>query len=132
MGTSDYRISLEAIPLRDGRAFLRFAYSYHYGFTARMAMGVYFATVGRGKVGFSEAGPPVNGQPQFIGGNRGLVERNTMRYFLAIDAYLGAPGANQFETRLKRWFEATELHPRQLHEVDMPTFMEIKRRENRT
>src|SRR5438874_1360411 len=83
MGTSDYRISLEAIPLRDGRAFLRFAYSYRYGFTARMAMGVYFATVGRGKVGFSEAGPPVNGQPQFIGGNRGLVERNTMRYFLA-------------------------------------------------
>src|SRR5438105_2821883 len=131
MGTSDYRISLEAIPLRDGRAFLRFSYSYHYGFAARMAMGVYFATVGHGKVGFSEAGPPVNGHPQFIGGNRGLVERNTMRYFLAIEAYLSAPGANQFETRLKRWFEATELHPRQLHEIDMPTFMEIKRRENR-
>ena len=40
MGTSDYRISLEAIPLRDGRAFLRFSYSYHYGFAARMAMHV--------------------------------------------------------------------------------------------
>lgn len=131
MGTSNYRIGLEAIPLRDGRAFVRFSYSYRYGFAARVAMGVYFATVGRGKVGFSEAGPPVNGQPQLIGGNRALVERNAMRYFLAIEAYLSAPGAGQLETRLKRWFEATELHPRQLHEVDMATFLEIKRRENK-
>jgi hypothetical protein len=131
MGTSDYRIVLEAIPLREGHAFLRFSYSYRWGTMARMAMGVYFATVGRGKVGFSEAGPQVNGQPQFIGGNRGLVERNTMRYFLAIEAYLAAPGANQFEPRLRHWFEATERHPRQLHEVDMVTFMDIKRRESR-
>jgi hypothetical protein len=31
---------------------------------------------------------PSTGQPDYIGGVRGLVERNTMRYYLAIDAYL--------------------------------------------
>jgi hypothetical protein len=131
MGTSDYRIVVEAIPVREGRAFLRFSYAYRWGTMARVAMGVYFATVGRGKVGFSESGPSVNGQPQLIGGNRGLVERNTMRYFLAIESYLAAPGASQLETRLRRWFDATERHPRQLHEADMATYLDNKRRETR-
>jgi len=31
---------------------------------------------------------PSTGQPDYIGGVWGLVERNTMRYYLAIDAYL--------------------------------------------
>jgi hypothetical protein len=67
-----------------------------------------------------------------IAGMRGLVERNTMRYFLAVEAYLGVPASpdqGHFEMRLRRWFDATELHARQLHEVDRQTFLDIKRRE---
>jgi len=134
LGTSDYRIVFEAIPGRDGRSFVHLSYSYRYGFTTRMAMGAYFATVGRGKVGFTETGHLANGEPEYIAGMRGLVERNTMRYFLAVEAYLGVSGTAgpepQFEARLRHWFDATELHPRQLHEVDRQTFLEIKLREH--
>jgi len=34
-----------------------------------------------------------DGQPVHIGGIRGLVERNTTRHFLAIEAFLGAMSA---------------------------------------
>ena len=50
----------------------------------------YLATGGRDKVGFSIVGKTASGAPQYLDGMRAVVERNTMRYYLAIDAYLGA------------------------------------------
>ena len=55
-----------------------------------------------------------------------------MRYYLAIEAYLGAlslPGREQFENRLQRWFSSTELYHRQLYEIDQADYLEMKRRE---
>lgn len=89
MGTSDYRIELEAIPLPNAQTFLHFTYSYAMSFPARLAMQTYLATIGYGKLGFTETEPSANGQPQYIGGVRALIERNTMRYYLAIDSFLG-------------------------------------------
>ncbi|NPT53878.1 hypothetical protein GNZ13_04465, partial [Paraburkholderia sp. 5N] len=63
---------------------------------------------------------------------RGLVERNTMRYYLAIDAYLGALSSTpdkRLEQRLTTWFDATEQYPRQLHEVDRQAYMQMKYKE---
>jgi len=54
-------------------------------------MKMYLATTGSGKVGFTMIGDPSGLRPEFIGGVRGAIERNTMRHYLAIDAYLGAP-----------------------------------------
>jgi hypothetical protein len=65
---------------------------------------------------------------------RGMVERNTMRYYLAIEAYLGglsAPPAQQLDKRLQAWFDATEKYPRQLHELDRSDYLDMKRREYR-
>jgi len=129
--TSDYRILLEATPLPEGRTFLHMGYSFGYGAMSRMAMQLYLATIAHDKVGFtSTAGP---GEPAaYIGGMRGLVERNTMRYYLAIDAYLDAlavPPAQQLEKRLQDWFDATEKYPRQLHEVSREAYLAMKRRE---
>ncbi|HEY5581980.1 MAG TPA: hypothetical protein VIK56_12615 [Rhodoferax sp.] len=132
LGTSDYRIRLEAVSLQGGKTFLHVTYSYAYNFTGKLAMQAYLATIGRGKVGFTSMGKQSDGQPDYIGGVRGVVERNTMRYYLAIDAYLGAlstPPAQQLEKRLQSWFSATELYPRQLHEVDRATYLDMKRRE---
>jgi hypothetical protein len=73
-------------------------------------------------------------EPQYIGGVRGMVERNTMRYYLAIEAYLGAlaaPPAAQLERRLQAWFDATEKYPRQLRELDRAAYLEMKQREYR-
>jgi len=55
------------------------------------------------------------------------VERNTMRYYLAIDDYVAAPAPSQLEQRLNTWFDATERYPRQLHEMEKPDYLAMKR-----
>ena len=131
MGTSDYRILLEAVPLDSGHTFIHLTYSYSYGMAARIAMQAYLATVGSGKVGFTRTGNG-GGQDDYIGGVRGVVERNTMRYYLAIDAYLAATSGSaneQLEKRLNNWFAATERYARQLHEVERNDYLQMKRSE---
>ena len=62
----------------------------------------------------------------------GVMERNTMRYYLAIDAYLdslAAPAGQRVERRLRAWFDATERYPRQLREVDREAYLRMKRQE---
>ncbi len=132
LGTNDYRIILEAITLSKTKTFLHLTYSYSTGLSGRIAMQTYLATVGHGKVGFTINGKTPDGQPDYIGGVRGLMERNTMRYYLAIDSYLGAINAApdaQLEKRLLSWFAATEKYPKQLHELDQTDYMELKRAE---
>ena len=132
LGTGNYRISLEAVGLENKRAFVHLRYSYTYGFAGRSAMNMYLATSGSDKVGFTVIGDRNDPQPKFIGGVRGAIERNTMRYYLAIDAYLGAlatPAPARFEQSLGRWFNATELYPRQLREIDRDTYFAMKRSE---
>ncbi len=131
MGTRDYRIMLEAIPL-EGKTFIHLAYSYGFGFAGKMAMQVYLGTIGASKVGFTVEGRKPDGQPNYIGGMRGLVERNTMRYYLAIDAYLGSlavPAPAQLDKRLQDWFAAAERYPRQLHEMDRADYLAMKHSE---
>ena len=132
MGTSDYRIQMEAAALPNAMTFLHLTYSYGFNFMGRLSMQSYLATVGRGKVGFTVSGRQADGQPDYIGGVRGLIERNTMRYYLAIDAFLAsvriAPPA-QLEFRLQHWFTAVEQYPRQLHEVEQQAYLEMKRAE---
>ena len=132
LGTRDYRIVLEAVPLDPARSFLHLAYSYAYGFAARVAMQGYLATVGSGKVGFSVTGRDAEGKPQYVGGVRGVVERNTMRYYLAIEAYLdalGSPKAEQQDKRLRDWFAATERYATQLHELSADEYLQMKKKE---
>jgi hypothetical protein len=126
LGSHDYRIDMEAVPMANGRSFMRLHYSYAFGTAARLATLGYLATSGSGKVGFSrERGTLVRGM-------RAAVERNTMRYYLAVDAYLGslaaAPG-RQFATRAERWFDATERYARQLHEIDRGSYLAMKQGE---
>ena len=132
LGTSDYRIRVKMVPIDDKRTFLQLTYSYGYGAAGRLAMQAYLATAGSGKVGFTVTGKRPDGQPDYIGGVRGVVERNTMRYYLAIDAYLsalGVPPAEQLDTRLKNWYAATERYPRQLYEIDRSAYISMKQRE---
>lgn len=134
LNTSNYRIVLEAIPLGSGQTFFHLSYSYSYGLTGRLAMQAYLGTIGRDKVGFTVSGTGADGQPRHIGGMRGVVERNTMRYYLAIEACLGAlsqPLQTRLEKRLNDWFAATERYPRQLHEMERGEYLDMKRREYR-
>lgn len=133
MGTSDYQLALAAVALTPNQTFLHLTFSYSANLVGRMAMQGYLATLGRDKVGFTLAGNPVNGQSSRVDGVRAAVERNTMRYYLAIDAYLATvalPPPERFERSLKIWFKATEQYPRQLHELDWPAYLQMKRAEH--
>jgi hypothetical protein len=128
--TRDYELLVEAVPLDAGRTFLRMAYGFSHGGASRFAMQLYLASAGRDKVGFSRG----TGDEPYVGGMRGVVERNTMRYYLAIDAYLQSlalPPEARLEKRLQAWFDATERYPRQLHEVDRDAYLRMKRNEVR-
>ena len=124
LGTSNYRILLEATQLDAKRSFLHFSYSYDQNKMVAMAVQAYLATFGSSKVGFTELGKLADGKPDYIAGTRGLVERNAMRYFLTLEAFLSA---NSNEARREAWFSAIERYPRQLHEVDRETYLALKR-----
>lgn len=131
IGTRDYRITMSAIPIEGGKTFMHLSYSYGYGTAGRLAMQAYLSTAGADKVGFSTT-KDASGQSQLMGGVRGAVERNAMRYYLAIDAYLGslsAPPDEQVEKRIQSWFTATERYPKQLREMDRNTYVTMKRAE---
>lgn len=132
LGTRNYHMVLELIALEGERSFLHVQYSYNYGALARIAMRAYFASSGYNKVGFTKVSDKPGGPPHLIAGVRGALERNTMRYYLAFDAYLGTlgtPAPERFEASLERWFAATEHHALQLHEVDHDAYIAMKRNE---
>lgn len=146
LDTRDIRIAVQTAPDAQGRTLLHLRYAYAQGPAARWALQLYLATVGRHKVGFSLVadrperpsrtdGPGHTAARALpVTGVRGLLERNTVRYYLAIDAYLDAlplPPALQLERRLVDWFAATERHPVQLRELDWETYVQMKRLEVR-
>jgi len=129
MGTHDYRIVLSAIPLDARRAFIHLSYSYSASGIGRLATQVYLNTTGAEKVGFTVVGHDSNNQPIFVQGVRGIIERNVMRYFLAIDAHLtslSVPPEQQLDKRIQTWFNLTEQYARQLHEMDRAHYVAMK------
>jgi hypothetical protein len=133
-GTHDYRIEVEAVPVAGaaGGALLHLTYSYGYGSAARWAMQAYLATLGSGKVGFSIVGRQPDGKPIRVGGLRGVLERNTLRYHFAIEAFLAAqslPPERRQAQRLQDWFSATERYAPQLHEIDREAYLAMKQRQ---
>ena len=134
LDTQDIRIAVHTAAASPDRTLLQLRYTYAQGPAARWALQLYLATVGHHKVGFSLV-PEVTERPQTastrqpVTGVRGLLERNTVRYYLAVDAYLDAlrlPREQQLERRLLDWFAATERHPRQLRELDWETYVQMK------
>jgi len=126
LGSHDYHIQLQAVPLGAHRSFLRLHYSYGFGEAAKFTSKGYFATSGNGKIGFTRVGKG------YVGGMRGAVERNTMRYYLAVDSYLASlaqPPGRQFSSRIASWFDATEQYRAQLHEIERADYLAMKQAE---
>lgn len=131
LGTRDYEIVLEAMPV-GGRTFVALHYGFRPSVGSRLATSAYLATAGSGKVGFTIVAAGSNGRPERIGGMRGIVERNAMRNFLALEAWLqtrDVPEADRFERRLQRMAASTERYPEQLVELPAAEYTAIKRRE---
>jgi hypothetical protein len=131
-GTRDYRITLAAIPLDGRHTFMHLSYSYAFGGMGRFAMQAYLSTAGASKVGFTVVGRDANGQPMYINGMRGAIERNVMRYYLAIEAHLASlsvPREQQLDKRIQAWFDSSERYARQLHEMDRSQYIAMKKGE---
>lgn len=127
--TRDYRIVFEAVPIDARRSFVRLGYAYHNTALARFAMEAYLATAGRAKIGFTVVGQDDAGRPVFVQGERAALERNVIRYFLALEAYnsvtAGSP-QERMDARLRTWFALTERHPAQLHELSLDEYLQEK------
>jgi hypothetical protein len=134
LGTRDYGFELEATAWPEARSFVHFRYSVGYGLLARLVMQGYLGSIGRDKVGFTRRASGDGDSSTLVGGARGAVERNAMRYYLAITSYLDSltlAADERVERRLSAWFDATERYPRQLHEIERDEYLAMKRHELR-
>ncbi len=107
-GTKDHRMKFEALPLDRARTFVHVSYSHSYGIVFSLADDIYFATLGSGKVGFTVRGTDSNGNPAYIGGRRGAIERNAVRYYFAIQSFMDTlrySEESRFSTRISRWYD---------------------------
>lgn len=131
LATRDYELTLEAAPVGD-RTFVVLAYGFRPSAASRVATAPYLATAGRGKPGFTVVGRDAAGRPVWIGGVRGIVERNAMRNFLALDAWmaeLDAPAGERFDRSVQRMAALTDRYATQLSEMPAGEYVSIKRRE---
>lgn len=134
LGTKDHRMRFEALALEDGKTFVHVSYSYNGSVALHIAEKVYFATLGRGKVGFTTTGTDRNGNPVYIGGPRGALERSAVRYYLAIQAFMNVlryPEENRFSMRISEWYDLTARHRKQLFDLDKEDYLAHKTKEHK-
>lgn len=132
LGTSDYRTALQAISV-PGATLIHIRSSYRSSLASRWATSAYLATLGKGKIGFSSVAVDSDGRPRYVEGVRGTIERNTMRYYLALQAVLETrdlPPDDRFEASIRRWFALTDRYRPQLYEMDRAEYLQTKRREH--
>ena len=128
IGTNDYQIKLDAIPVAEG-TMLHIHSSYRPSWLSSVLTSTYLATAGSNKTGFSRI--VKEGESRPVQGIKGIIERNVMRYQLAIDAFLSnqtLPEVSRHDATLATWFKNNNHYP-QLHEMDEAEYLEIKREE---
>lgn len=127
MGTKDDTLRINAIALNADQSFIHLHYSSRSSMAGRFATALYLQTLGRGKVGFSVA-PESTG---LVGGVRGIIERNAMRYFLGLGCALQFVAVEvpvqRFDQMAACWYDATELYPIQLYEMTRQDYLDMKR-----
>jgi hypothetical protein len=128
-GTRDYRIEVDALPVAEG-TMLHIHSAYRPSMLSSMLTRGYLTTLGRDKVGFSRTRQGEELLP--VQGLRGVVERNVMRYQLAIEAFLDSqPLAenSRHEAALISWFRQNDSYSLQLHEMSEADYLNIKHQE---
>lgn len=133
-GTRNYRMRLRAVPIAGGRTFVHVSFEYSESAALRMAEKAYFATLGRDKVGFTVTGTDDNGKPVHVGGRRGAIERNTVRYYFAIQSFLKMlryPAEQRFSMSIGEWYDLTARYRNLDFGMDKKDYLTIKARERK-
>jgi hypothetical protein len=132
-GTRDHTIRVEALPLEGGRTFIHVSYAYSDSSALRLATKIYFATLGRNKVGFTVIETDRNGNPVYLGGPRGAVERNAVRCYFAIQSFMNTahyPEVSRFSMRTSQWYDLTTRYRKQLFDLEKKDYLEYKSAEH--
>lgn len=132
--TTDHRFRLEAIPLDEGTTFIHLRYSFSYSPLAYLAMNEYLSLFDRGKAGFSIHSIDRKGKAIYVDGLRGAIERNVVRYYLAILAHMDSlkiPLEQQFELRKSQWYDLTARFKRQLFQMGKEEYLADKRKDQK-
>ena len=94
-----------------------------------LAMNVYLRTVARDKVGFTRRQPD---RPRGRHARRGRAKHHALLpRHRAIPRLVAGAAAAAARAPARRWFDATEHYPRQLHELDREEYLRMKRNEVR-
>ena len=131
--TKDHRMRFEALALDGNRTFVHVSYTYSDSVALRLATKIYFATLGRGKVGFTVTATGGNGEPVYIGGPRGAIERSAIRYYFAIQAFMNtlySPEEQRFGVRIIDWYDRTIRCKRQLSDWNKKDYLASKAAEH--
>lgn len=131
MGTKAHQLEFEAASVA-GKTVVVLRSSYEQSAVSKLVTAIYLATVGRDKVGFSREPLGPDGQASFVKGAQGIIERNLMRYYLILKAYLDTrtlPHSRRFEALISEVYDLMERYPAQLHEVERSDYLDVKRRE---
>jgi hypothetical protein len=132
-GTKDHIMRFEALPIGVGRTFVHVSYAYSDMVALRLAQKAYFGTLGRDKVGFTVTGTDRYGKPVYIGGPRGALERNAVRYYLAIQSFmdmLSYPREKRFNMSAVKWYDLTSRYRKQLFDLDKKDYITFKTKEH--
>jgi hypothetical protein len=133
-GTKDHTMRFEALPLKEGKTFIHVSYEYSDSIALRLAGKAYFATLGRSKVGFTVTGTDGNDKPVYIGGPRGAVERNAVRYYFAIQSFMNtlhSPEQSLLSMRTSKWFDLTTRYKQQLSDLNRKDYLAFKTTEHK-
>lgn len=133
--SSNIRFDLRAIAVEEedpNGVYLEFDMSSTPGLAEKLAK-VYLSTVARSKIGFSIVGETWRSQPRYVHGRRAAIERNLVRYLLAIETYFSTLDLENdnavYPKRMERWYDATDKYPEQLYELDRSEYLSGKKRE---
>jgi hypothetical protein len=133
-GTKDHQMRLEAMPLDGDRTFVHVSYEYSDNAALRLAEKLYFSTLGWGKAGFTVTGTDRKGNPVYIGGPRGALERNAVRYYLAVQSFMDTlhyPEESRFSMATGSWYDHTDRYKKQLYEMEKKDYLTFKKQEHK-
>lgn len=127
-GTKNHRFGLEATPLDEGSTFIHLRYSFSYSRLVYLLMKLF----GGSKIGFSVTGTDSDGNPVYVDGLRGSVERDVVCYYLSLLAYLDtreAPAQQRFEKQISQWYDLAGRYKKQLLQMEKEEYLTHKRQD---
>ncbi len=131
--TKDHQFSLKAIPLGKDTTLIKIGYSFRYGPGSYLLIKSYFAVWGNRMIGFSKPARQSGPGNVYVRGLRGATERNIVRYYLAIIAYMDTVNDQEdqrFQDRINRWYDLTTRYKKQLYFADKDRYVALKRRDH--